>query len=219
MKAGAKALTRNLPIEPGNSALLVIDVQTYCCAPDGGMFAGLGEEALNARFGEYLAQLRDTAVPNLQRAIAACRAHGVEVIYTYIEALTRDGRDQSLDYRISGICVPRGARDAEVLAEIAPGPDDIRLPKTASSVFNATNIDYVLRNLGIERVAMAGVMTDQCVESAVRDACDRGYLVTVLHDACAALNAERHAQSLRAMRGYCRQIPTADLLRELPPKP
>jgi ureidoacrylate peracid hydrolase len=54
-------------------------------------------------------------------------------------------------------------------------------------------------------------MTDQCVESAVRDACDLGYLVSLVTDACTTTSAERHEQSLIGIRGYCRQR-TADAL-------
>ncbi len=56
----------------------------------------------------------------------------------------------------------------QVLPCIQPGPDDIVLPKTSSSVFVSTNIDYVLRALGVRGVLMAGCLTDQCVESAIR---------------------------------------------------
>src|SRR5262249_26110742 len=86
---------------------------------------------------------------------------------------------------------------------LAPAADDIVLPKTSSGVFNSTNIDYVLRNLGIETLIVAGIMTDQCVDMAVRDAADRGYLVTCVGDACAAATEERHAAALRAFGGYC----------------
>jgi ureidoacrylate peracid hydrolase len=208
-------LTRDVPLLPGRSALLVIDVQNYCCHPRGGMFAACTPAERETRFGYYERQLQTVAVPNMQRAIAACRASGVEVVYTTIEALTTDGRDQSLDYKISGILVPKGSWEARVIEEIAPAADEIFLPKTASSVFNATNVEYVLRNLGVERLAIMGVVTDQCVESAVRDACDRGFLVTLVTDACATLSQERHDASLRAIKGYCRQVTTAALVAEL----
>ncbi len=136
-------------------------------------------------------------------------------MYTVIEALTRDGRDLSLDYKISGLFVPRGSWDAKVLDAIAPAEDEIVLPKTSSSVFISTNIDYVLRNLGVRSLMIAGVLTDQCINSAVRDACDLGYLVTVPTDACATLSAERHEWALRNNRGYCRQITTDELVREI----
>lgn len=136
-------------------------------------------------------------------------------MYTVIESLARDGRDRSLDDRITGFNMPRGSRDAEVDPAIDPGPDEIVIPKTASSIFNATNIDYVLRNLGVAQLVIAGFLTDQCVESAVRDACDKGYLVTLVTDACATLTPERHAASLRAIAGYCRQRTMAEIEAEL----
>jgi ureidoacrylate peracid hydrolase len=70
-----------------------------------------------------------------------------------------------------------------VLEEIASAEDEMIFRKTSSSVFVSTNIDYVLRNLGVRSLIVAAMMTDQCVESAVRDACDLGYLVTLVTDA------------------------------------
>jgi len=129
--------------------------------------------------------------------------------------MTRDGRDRSLDYKISGIDVPRGSWDAQILDEIAPGADEMVFRKTSSSVFISTNIDYVLRNLGVRSLIVAGMMTDQCVESAVRNACDLGYLVTLLTNACVTESAERHHQALVGIRGYCRQCRTDQLLAEI----
>ena len=54
------------------------------------------------------------------------------------------------------------------------------ITKTSSSVFNTTNIDTILRNLDVKNLILAGCLTDQCVESAVRDACDLNYLVTLV---------------------------------------
>src|SRR6202049_2742675 len=88
-------------------------------------------------------------------------------------------------------------------------------PKTSSSVFISTNINYVLRNLGTKYLIIAGCLTDQCVDSAVRDACDLGYLVTVPTDACATLSPGRHEWSLRNNRGYCRQPPSAVSVEEI----
>ena len=132
-----------------------------------------------------------------------------------MENLTRDGRDRSLDYKISGLNVPKGSWDGRVIDAIAPAEDEIVLPKTSSSVFISTNIDYVLRNLGVRSLIVAGVLTDQCIDSAVRDACDLGYLVTVATDACATLTQERHDWSLRNARGYARQCATAALVAEI----
>jgi nicotinamidase-related amidase len=82
------------------------------------------------------------------------------------------------------------------------------LPKTSSGVFNSTNIDYVLKNLNVRYLIITGIMTDQCVDMAVRDAADRGYLVTCVSDACASATPERHDGALKAFGGYCWQADT-----------
>ena len=87
---------------------------------------------------------------------------------------------QSYAGRFVGIDVPKGSCDAKVPDIVAPLADEIVIPKTSSSVFISTNIDYLLRNLRIRSLVIAGFLTDQCVDSAVRDACDLGYLVTLV---------------------------------------
>jgi ureidoacrylate peracid hydrolase len=211
----AEILSREIPLVPTQSALLFIDVQNFGAHRQGGEFAGLSPAEIEEKYGYYFAQLETVALPNMQRLQAAYRAAGIEVMYSVIESLTRDGRDRSLDYKITGFQVPKGSWDAKVLDAIAPGDDEIVLPKTSSSVFISTNIDYVLRNLGMRQLVIAGLLTDQCVESAVRDACDLGYLVTLATDACATLSQERHDNTLRAIKGYCRQRTTDELLAEL----
>jgi ureidoacrylate peracid hydrolase len=203
--------TREVPIEPRHAAFLIVDVQNYCAHPD-----GAGSHKLDAQQRHYLFHsLRETVLPNLQLLQSACRRAHIEVVYAAVENMTRDGRDRSLDYKISGIDVPHGSWEAQVLDEIAPVEDEMIFRKTSSSVFISTNIDYVFRNLGVRSLIVAGMMTDQCVESAVRDACDLGYLVTLVTDACTTESAERHEQSLLGIRGYCRQRTTDLLLAEI----
>ena len=148
-------------------------------------------------------------------ALQALPDFKVEVLYTVIESLTLDGRDRSLDYRITGFHVPRGSWDAQVLDAVAPAGDEIVLPKTSSNVFMSTNIDYLLRNLARRQLIVAGLVTDQCISSAIRDACDLGYLVTMPTDACASYSPERHAAAVASLSGYCRQVTTAALAAEL----
>ena len=88
---------------------------------------------------------------------AAFRQAGGEVLYTVIESLTLDGRDRSLDYKITGFHVPKGSWDGKVLEEVAPEGDEIILPKTSSSVFVSTHIDYILRNLGVRQLVILGL--------------------------------------------------------------
>jgi len=208
-------LSREIPIEPAHAALLIVDVQKYNSTWEGGEYAALGQAEKESRFGYFFRTLKDTGLPNMVRLREACRGAGIEVTYTLIESMTADGRDRSLDYKISGFNVPKGSRDAQMVDELTPGADEIVFPKTSSSVFMSTNIDYVLRNLGTRYLIIVGCLTDQCVDSAVRDACDLGYLVTVATDACVTLSAERHEWSLRLNRGYCRQVTTAALLEEI----
>jgi ureidoacrylate peracid hydrolase len=208
-------LSREVEIEPAHTALLVVDVQNYNCTRDGGEYAGLSAAEKEQRYGFFFRTLSETALPNMVLLRQACRRARIEVTYTLIESLTSDGRDRSLDYKISGFNVPKGSPDARMVGELTPDPDEIVFPKTSSSVFISTNIDYVLRNLGTRYLIIAGCLTDQCVDSAVRDACDLGYLVTVPTDACVTLSAERHESSLRNNRGYCRQRTTQQLVDEI----
>ena len=195
-----------MPVDPAHAALLIIDVQNYCAA---------GKTGRSEYFSE---SLREKVLPNITRLQSACRRAGIEVVYSVIENMTRDGRDRSLDYKISRIDVPPGSWDAQVVDEIAPAEHEMIFRKTSSNVFISTNIDYVLRNLGVRSLIITGLMTDQCVESAVRDACDLGYLVTLVTDACTTSSVERHEQSLIGIRGYCRQRTTgADLGRNFYP--
>lgn len=214
-EAPSPVLTREVPLVPAQSALLFIDVQNFSARRDGAEFKDMPEAELNAKYGWFFDQLESRVIPNMQRIQAACRAAGVEVLYTTIESLTKDGRDRSLDYKITGFNVPKGSWDGKVIDEIAPGDDEIVFPKSSSSVFVSTHIDYVLRNLGVRQVVMSGLITDQCVESAIRDACDLGYLVTQVTDACLTYSQERHDHSLRTIKGYCRQVTTQQLIDEL----
>jgi ureidoacrylate peracid hydrolase len=210
-----RALSREQAIEPAQAALLFIDVQNYSAHPEAPRFKIMSAAEREARFGLFFRTMQATAIPNMQRIQAACRGAGIEVMYTVIENLTRDGRDRSLDYKISGLDVPKGAWEAHVVDAIAPEGDEIVIPKTSSSVFISTNIDYVLRNLGVRFLMMAGILTDQCVDSAARDACDLGYLVTIVTDACATQSQERHDWSLRNNSGYARQRTTEQMVLEI----
>jgi ureidoacrylate peracid hydrolase len=207
--------TREMPLDPKASALLFIDVQNFSARRDGGEFRDVPDSEITSQYGYYFERLKTVAIPNMQRLQKAFRTAGIEVLYTTIESLTKDGRDRSLDYKITGFHVPKGSWDGKVIDEIAPGDDEIVLPKTSSSVFVSTHIDYLLRNLGVKQLVLSGLVTDQCVESAIRDACDLGYLVTLVPDACATYSQERHDNTLRAIKGYCRQVSTEALIAEI----
>ena len=208
-------LSRDKALQPEQSALLFIDVQNFSAHRDGAEFSNYSADQFDAKYGWFFDQLKTRVVPNMQAIQRSARKAKVEVMYTTIESLTVDGRDRSLDYKITGFNVPKGSWDGKVIDEIVPEGDEIVLPKSSSSVFVSTHIDYILRNLEVKQLVICGLLTDQCVESAIRDACDLGYLVTQITDACLTYSAERHENSLSAIKGYCRQITTEDLIKEL----
>jgi ureidoacrylate peracid hydrolase len=207
-------LSRNVAVVPKQTALLLIDVQNYTME-GGGEYKGLDAETIERKYGYFFREMRGRAIPNMQKLLAACRKAEIEIIYTVIASLTKDGRDLSLDYKISKMFCVKDSRDAQVLDEVAPQGDEIVLTKTSSSVFISTNLHYILGNLGVKQLIVVGALTDQCVDSAVRDACDLGYLVTLPTDACATQSRVRHENSLANNAGYCRQITTAALLAEI----
>jgi nicotinamidase-related amidase len=204
-RIAATKLTRDRAIEPAGTALLLVDVQN-----------AVYNDKQAAIRPEFDAVARETVLPNLVKLVKASRQVGIEVVYTVIENLTKDGRDRSLDYKLSGISIPKGSWEAKVVDAVAPAEDELVLPKTSSSVFNSTNIDYLLRNLGIEELVVTGFLTDQCIDHTVKDAADRGYYVTLIRDGCMANTYERHEAALSCFAGYCRMLTTAQFLGMLP---
>jgi nicotinamidase-related amidase len=206
---------RERAIEPARTALLSIDMQNGEYSPD------MLREAckLDSRLAgkrAFLERLDQVVLPNQRRLQEAARAAGIEVIFTVIESLTRDGRDRSLDHKISRLHHSKGSWGARVIEQVGPVGDEIIIPKTSSGVFNSTNIEYVLRNLDIRYLVVYGVVTDQCVESAIRDAADRGFLVTQIVDCCAGETGAHHQRSIDAMNGhYCRTRTTDQMIEEV----
>ena len=198
---------REKKIESENTALLIIDVQK----------GEYNKEFIkNNPNKKYLFdRIKNKVIPNGKKLIESCRNKKIEVIYTVVESLTLDGRDRGLDYKISGIFAAKGSWQAEVVDELKPLKNEIIIPKTSSSLFNSTNFEYVLRNLSIQYLLVMGIVTDQCVETAVRDGCDRGFLVTLIEDACATHSQQRHDESLIGVKGYCRIRKTEEVLKEI----
>ena len=136
-------LTRNIPINPSESVLLFIDVQNFSAHRQGAEFVDLSKAEFDEKYAWYFDELESRVIPNMQAIQFECRQAGVEVMYTTIESLTLDGRDRSLDYKITGFNVPKGSWDGKVIDALSPIEDEIVLPKTSSSVFVSTHIDYI----------------------------------------------------------------------------
>ncbi len=206
---------RERAIEPRKTALLSIDMQNSEWSPERLAKARVAGSPLSS-YCDIMEKIQNQLIPNQQRLQAAARKAGIEVIYTTIESYTLDGRDRSLDHKISSLFCAKGSWESKVIKEVGPEANDIVIPKTASGIFNCTNIEYVLRNLGIEYLVIYGICTDQCVECAIRDAADRGFMVTQIEDACAANEERRHNVSIDQMKGhYCRTRTTAEMIAEI----
>jgi ureidoacrylate peracid hydrolase len=217
----------DFPLEGKKAALLIIDIQKYLSTPD------------SPKDAEENAYLYEESLPrvvrNIQKLTEAFRVirddpetweqhTGCEVIFTFLQAATTTGRDISLDYKLSGpkltnIPLSNCQEEDLFLEECRPdkytGKGDILIPKTSCSVFISTNLDYVLRNCGVEQLVIVGQLTDRCVESAVRDAADLGYLVSVVENACAATSLDNHSKGLKGARGFCRIIQAAQVMDEI----
>ncbi|CAH1785512.1 unnamed protein product [Owenia fusiformis] len=211
------AAGREIPLKKGESALLVIDMQKGFAVPGKGICSDIDPENIPEKDQYLFNRISQLVVPNVAELIRHCEQNKCEVIYTYVENLTQDGRDRSLDYKITGFSFPKGSEDAELLDEIKPiRPEDtIMIPKTACSVFNSTNIEYVLRNLGVTQLAVCGLVTNQCVESAVRDGADKGFLISVLEDCIATHDQPAHDAALKNMKGFGRIVSYKTIMEEL----
>ena len=195
------ALSRYRPFDPKRTCLLLVDTQNF-----------VWNDMVTTALPDFDAIVRQTVMPNLQRLLGAFREAGAEVMYTVMENMTRDGRDRSLDYKLSHFFIGKGSWEATVLDGLAPGDDDIVLPKTSSGVFNSTNVEYLLRNIGIDTLVITGFLTDQCIDHTVRDAADRGFYPICISDACATHSQERHNNALTAFAGYCRTMTTREMI-------
>lgn len=199
------------------TALLTIDLQYLDAAEGFGVFKDVHSAGMPESYQRYyFDSLKNKVIPNVQRLQKAFRDHELELVHTRIQALTRDGRDRSIGHRRLNILAKPGSKEAEFLPQVAPQGDEIVINKTASGVFSSTNLNYVLTNMDIDALYICGVYTNECVETTVRDACDLGYLVTLIDDACTTVTKDLHVASLATLRDrYARVISTDEAIAEI----
>jgi nicotinamidase-related amidase len=194
-----------------NVALLCIDMQYLDAAPGHGVFAEAEKSGVPPEAQAfYFSTLEKTVLPNVRRLQQAFRARGLEVIHVRICALTQDGRDRSPGHRRLELLARPGSKEASFIEQVAPKGDEIVIDKTASGVFNSTNIEYVLRNLEVDSLFVTGVYTDECISTTVRDASDRGFLVTLIEDGCATVTPDRHAFTIATLKDRYTRVLTAE---------
>ena len=162
----------DMQLERSKTALLIIDMQKEFVNRDCGDYLKAKEAGDEERWIPYHDRLDQVVIPNTKRLIQFFRENGMEVTYGRIACLKENGKDRARvqsTYGWNNIHVPVGTREAEMVDELAPMPDDIVVNKTTDSVSLGTNYTQLLRNMGIDTVVVTGIVTDQCVASSVRE--------------------------------------------------
>ncbi|MBK1671893.1 N-carbamoylsarcosine amidase [Ectothiorhodospira shaposhnikovii] len=200
-----------------HAALLCVDLQYLDAARGWGVFADAERSGLPPEAQDYYFDRLDRLVlPNVRRLQDGFRSLGLEVIHTRIQSLTRDGRDRGPGHKRLGLHAAPGSKEAEFLEKVAPQGDEIIINKTASGVFTSTNLEYVLRNLEITALFVVGVYSNECVSTAIRDACDLGFYVTLIEDAVATVTPELERATILTMKDrYARVMSTEQALAEI----
>jgi nicotinamidase-related amidase len=200
-----------------DTALLCVDMQYLDAAPGFGVFADAAASGVPLEAQEYyFDRLKYTVLPNVRRLQDAFRRFDLEVIHTRIQSHTSDGRDRSPGHKRLGLHAPPGSKEAEFLEQVAPQGDEIIINKTASGVFNSTNIEYILRNMQITGLFVTGVYSNECVSTAIRDACDLGFHVTLISDGCATVTPELQKATITTMKDrYARVLSAKEAIEEL----
>lgn len=193
----------DIVLDPEKTALLVIDVQnTYLEIPD--------DAAEADRWAPFRRRMHETVIPNTAELIAFARANGIETIFARIACLKDDGRDRSLSQKKPGfnyLLMPYRSEESLLVPELQPQGDEITVLKTTDSALTGTNLRLVLHNMGIERVIVAGIFTDQCVSSTVRSLADESFDTLVVEDCCAAATNELHERELTIINMiYCHVV-------------
>lgn len=182
-------------IAPGRTAVLIVDMQVDFAAPEG-VLGGHGVDM----------SVVEPALAAAERLADSARAVGVPVVFVGLsttpetdspawkERMRRRGGDPEVDVVL--------CRAGEVGSDFygpKPAPGELVVPKTRYSGFVGTDLDVKLTQMGVDTLVVAGLTTECCVDSTVRDAFDLDYHVFVAADACAAYEADIHAASLKVM--------------------
>ena len=172
-------------------AILIVDMLNDFCKEGGCMVLKEGAEIYGS-------------IANL---IAEGRKHGCPIIY--LNDCHRAGKyDKEFDKR-SPHCI-EGTWGAQVIDELAPQKEDYCIPKRRFSGFYQTDLDLVLRELGVRSVVVTGVVTNICVRSTCHDAFFLGYNVIVPRDCVRATGPREQESTLWDIETHFGSVTTSD---------
>lgn len=179
----------------GNAALLVIDMQ-HDFLDEGSPLAVVGGTSI---------------IPVIAGVVDAARAAGVPVIFSQ-EMHRAGGVDRGREndagvgtsYGAPQGAVPphcvEGTRGAEIVDGVGLVPGDLKIVKRRYSCFLGTELEFLLTELEVQTLLVAGIITNCCVLWTVGDAFQRDYHVRVIEDCTAASSLEEHEAALLIMR-------------------
>ena len=177
-------------------ALIIIDLQYMTASRECGAFKKLADLG-HSEGAEYaISRIENTVLPNVAKLAQAMRRKCLPVIYARCASIIGDGSDQTRRHREQGLITPVDKREAQIREEIAPQLGDVVLTKSGSGVFTSTNLDHMLRNMGISSVILTGIWTNSCVETTSRNAGDLDYRQVIVEDCCTAMTKALHDHAL-----------------------
>ncbi len=141
-------------------------------------------------------------VPVIRKLRESCRKHEIPVFHV-IRSYSADGltveRARLADFRRTPFVVP-GTLGAEIIKELTPEAGEKTVIKPRYSAFFQTNLDLMLKRLGVERVLVSGTQYPNCIRATVTDALSLDYAVSVITDACSAKTEAVAAANILDMR-------------------
>lgn len=167
---------------PGQTAILTQELQGAVVGPDAGL-------------GALAAEARREALPNIARLLPAARAAGVQVVHCLVQRRP-DGRGSNHNAKIFAVGrhqtdLAPGTPGATLLPEFGPEPSDLVLSRWHGvGPMGGTDLDAVLRNLGVSTLVVVGVSLNIAIPNVVMDAVNAGYRVVVPRDAVAGIPAD-----------------------------